>query len=113
MDPNVRPDAAQIKFTHTTASFSFNVSRFCTGEVVHDREPCAHLRAAIPAPKDYAPTYGEYLRPRRTHRAIPVGNHPVYFEHCPYGGTHGVFLLSSSGMDVKIRSDSTNATTLE
>jgi alpha-glucosidase len=32
------------------------------------------------------------------------GNHPVYFEHRPAGGTHAVFLLSSSGMDVKIRS---------
>ena len=41
------------------------------------------------------------------------GNHPVYFEHRPYGGTHGVFLLSSFGMDVKIRSDGKNATTLE
>jgi hypothetical protein len=30
------------------------------------------------------------------------GSHPVYFEHRGEEGTHGVFLLSSSGMDVKI-----------
>jgi alpha-glucosidase len=30
------------------------------------------------------------------------GSHPVYFEHRT-GGTHGVLLLSSGGMDVKLR----------
>jgi alpha-glucosidase len=59
-------------------------------------------------------------RTLRSHDAFGIprgtnlyGNHPVYFEHRPYGGTHGVFLLSSSGMDVKIRSDGKNATTQE
>ena len=37
------------------------------------------------------------------------GTHPVYFEHRPASGTHAVFLLSSSGMDVKIREDSVGA----
>jgi alpha-glucosidase len=42
------------------------------------------------------------------------GTHPVYFEHRPKGGTHAVFLLSSSGMDVKIRhSGGDDPTTLE
>jgi alpha-glucosidase len=42
------------------------------------------------------------------------GTHPVYFEHRPKGGTHAVFLLSSSGMDVKIRhSGGYDPTTLE
>jgi alpha-glucosidase len=46
---------------------------------------------------------------------IPQGtnlysSHPVYFEHRPNGGgTHAVFLLSSSGMDVKIRGDDAGA----
>lgn len=31
-----------------------------------------------------------------------TGNHPIYFEHRGDAGTHGVFLLSSSGMDVKV-----------
>lgn len=30
------------------------------------------------------------------------GSHPVYFDHRGSHGTHGVFLLSSSGMDIKI-----------
>lgn len=29
------------------------------------------------------------------------GNHPVYFDH-RVGGTHGVFLVNSNGMDIKI-----------
>jgi alpha-glucosidase len=39
------------------------------------------------------------------------GNHPVYFEHRKTG-THGVFLLNSNGMDVKI-DDVPGGTTLE
>jgi alpha-glucosidase (family GH31 glycosyl hydrolase) len=30
------------------------------------------------------------------------GNHPVYFDHRGADGTHGVFLLNSNGMDIKI-----------
>jgi alpha-glucosidase len=30
------------------------------------------------------------------------GHHPIYFDHRGASGTHGVFLLSSSGMDIKI-----------
>lgn len=32
------------------------------------------------------------------------GNHPIYFEHRTTG-THGVFLLSSNGMDIKINQE--------
>ena len=38
------------------------------------------------------------------------GNHPVYFEHRTTG-THGVFLLNSNGIDVKI--NDTAGTSLE
>lgn len=30
------------------------------------------------------------------------GNHPVYVDHRGDSGTHGVFLLNSNGMDIKI-----------
>ena len=30
------------------------------------------------------------------------GDHPVYFDHRGSNGTHGVFLLNSNGMDIKI-----------
>ena len=33
------------------------------------------------------------------------GHHPIYFDHRGSSGTHGVFLLSASGMDVKIDSN--------
>ncbi|KAK3213510.1 hypothetical protein GRF29_28g146154 [Pseudopithomyces chartarum] len=39
------------------------------------------------------------------------GHHPIYFDHRGASGTHGVFLLSSSGMDVKI--DNTDGQFLE
>jgi hypothetical protein len=66
-------------------------------------------RAAVPAPQDDAYTHG-----------IPRGanlydNHPAYFEHRVYGGTHGVrfFLLSSSGMGMKVCGDGESVTSLE
>ena len=39
------------------------------------------------------------------------GNHPIYFEHRTTG-THGVFLLNSNGMDIKLN-DTNGTTTLE
>lgn len=30
------------------------------------------------------------------------GTHPIYFDHRGDAGTHGVFLLNSNGMDIKI-----------
>ena len=136
-DPNVLPDAAQIQFTYTSAPFSFNISRSRTGEVLFTtvRHPLIfepqYLRLKTelpPAANIYG--LGEHSDPFRldatnTTRTlwsrdaygIPpgtnlYGNHPVYFEHRPSGATHGVFLLSSSGMDVKIRGDG-DGTTLE
>ena len=137
-DPSVLPDAAQIKFTYTSTPFSFNISRSGAGEVLFTTaayplifEPqYLRIKSALPpSPNIYG--LGENSEPFRldatnTTRTlwsrdaygIPrgtnlYGNHPVYFEHRPYGGTHGVFLLSSSGMDVKIRGDGESATTLE
>ena len=40
------------------------------------------------------------------------GNHPVYFDHRT-NGTHGVFLLSSSGMDIKINTTESGEQYLE
>jgi alpha-glucosidase len=134
----VLPDAAQIKFTYTSTPFSFNISRSCTGEVLFTTAPHAlifepqylRLKTTLP-PAANIYGLGEHSEPFRFNATnttrtlwsrdaygIPrgtnlYGNHPVYFEHRPSGGTHGVFLLSSSGMDVKIRGDGKSATTLE
>ncbi len=40
------------------------------------------------------------------------GNHPIYYEHRTTG-THGVFLLNSNGMDIKINDTEGLGTTLE
>lgn len=39
------------------------------------------------------------------------GSHPIYFDHRAGNGTHGVFLASSAGMDIKI--DNSNGSYLE
>lgn len=41
------------------------------------------------------------------------GNHPVYFDHRGENGTHGVFLLNSNGMDIKINSTEAEGQYLE
>jgi alpha-glucosidase len=41
------------------------------------------------------------------------GNHPVYYDHRGSSGTHGVFLLSSNGMDIKINRTSDGGQYLE
>ncbi|KAI0303290.1 alpha-glucosidase [Multifurca ochricompacta] len=141
-DPTVSVQRAEIKFTYTVAPFSFNISRARTNEVLFTTaghslifEPqYLRLKTTLP-PAANIYGLGEHTEPFRldstnTTRTlwsrdafgIPTGtnlysNHPVYFEHRAGGGTHAVFLLSSSGMDVKIRgggnSASSSPTTLE
>jgi len=138
-DPNLDLESPQIKFTYTASPFSFNISRARTDEVLFTTESHPlifepqYLRLKTTLPAD-ANIYGlgEHsnpfrLSPSNTTRTlwardaygIPrdtnlYGVHPVYFEHRTTG-THAVFLLSSSGMDIKLRNnESANAaTTLE
>ncbi|KAI9452984.1 galactose mutarotase-like domain-containing protein, partial [Lactarius psammicola] len=138
-NPNVRLHEAQINFTYSAVPFSFNISRARTGEVLFTTsshplifEP-QYLRVKTTLP-EAANIYGlgEHTEPFRldpsnTTRTlwardafgVPRGtnlysSHPVYFEHRS-SGTHAVLLLSSSGMDVKLRNNEsvTAATTLE
>ena len=134
-DSTTRPDEAQIKFTYSAAPFSFNISRSRTDDVLFTTanhplifEP-QYLRIKTAHPRG-ANVYGlgEHSEPFRLNvvnttrtmwardaYGIPRGtnlysSHPVYFEHRPNGGgTHAVFLLSSSGMDVKLRADDIGA----
>ncbi|KAK4981167.1 hypothetical protein LTR28_003416 [Elasticomyces elasticus] len=41
------------------------------------------------------------------------GNHPIYFDHRGDKGTHGVFLLNSNGMDIKINNTAADGQYLE
>lgn len=119
-------EQANIQFHHEESPFSFSITRTETGEILFDTSAASlvfesqylRLRTALPEnPNLYG--LGEhsdslrleitnYIRTlwSRDSFGIPAkenlyGNHPVYFEHRT-SGTHGVFLLSSNGMDVKI-----------
>jgi alpha-glucosidase len=114
-----------LVFKYKTNPFSFSVVR-ATGEVLFDSSAAplvfqsqyVRLRTSLPEnPNLYG--LGEHSDPFRLNTTNYIrtmwsqdafgtptgsnlyGNHPVYFEHRK-SGTHGVFLLNSNGMDIKI-----------
>ncbi|KAF7298389.1 putative alpha/beta-glucosidase agdC [Mycena kentingensis (nom. inval.)] len=122
----VSPQSAAIKFNYTTSPFGFSIIRSSTSEVLFSTashpiifEP-QYLRVKTNLPQN-ANIFGlgEHtntfrLDPDNTtltlwsrdSYGVPTGsnlygNHPVYFEQRTTG-THGVFLLNSNGMDVKL-----------
>lgn len=133
----VPPHSSEIQFNYTTTPFSFSIYRTSTSEILFSTkshpiifEPqYLHLKTNLP---QNANIYGlgEHTDPFRlsTHNTtrtlwsrnannVPpgtnlYGNHPVYFEHRT-SGTHGVFLLNSNGMDIKINDTEGSGTTLE
>lgn len=126
-----------LVFKYKSNPFSFTVSRAKTGEVLFDSSAAqlvfqsqyVRLRTKLPKnPNLYG--LGEHSDPFRLNStdyvrtlwsqdsfATPAGanlygNQPVYFEHRK-GGTHGVFLLNSNGMDIKIDNDRRSGQYLE
>ncbi|KAL2387339.1 hypothetical protein RJZ90_000078 [Blastomyces dermatitidis] len=116
-----------LKFSYVETPFSFSVSRRDNGEVLFDtagsnlvfQSQYLNLRTSLPTdPNLYG--MGEHTNPFRLNTTnytatlwnrdaygIPpgtnlYGDHPVYIDHRGEAGTHGVFLLNSNGMDVKI-----------
>ncbi|KAG6818327.1 hypothetical protein H0H93_005954, partial [Arthromyces matolae] len=135
-NPSTSPKSSAIQFNYTTSPFAFSIFRTSTQEVLFSTashplifEP-QYLRVKTNLPND-ANIYGlgEHTNPfrlptdnttltlwSRDAYGIPAGtnlysNHPVYFEHRKTG-THGVFLLNSNGMDIKL-TNSGGKTTLE
>ncbi|KAG6902075.1 hypothetical protein C0995_004774 [Termitomyces sp. Mi166 len=125
-NPDLSPENAAIQFNYTASPFSFSIYRTGSNEVLFSTashplifEP-QYLRVKTNLPSN-ANIYGlgEHSNPfrlptenttltlwSRDAYGIPVGtnlygNHPVYFEHRTTG-THGVFLLNSNGMDIKL-----------
>ncbi|KAJ7771443.1 alpha-glucosidase [Mycena metata] len=122
----VDPKSAAIKFNYTTSPFGFSILRASTSEVLFSTashpiiyEP-QYLRVkTILAANANIYGLGEHtntfrLDPDNTTitlwsrdaYGVPTGsnlygNHPIYFEHRTTG-THGVMLLNSNGMDVKL-----------
>ncbi|KAI9932221.1 hypothetical protein ASPWEDRAFT_110472 [Aspergillus wentii DTO 134E9] len=118
-------DGSTLKFGYAEEPFSFNVTR--GNEVLFDtagsnlifQSQYLNLRTSLP--KDpYLYGLGEhsdslrlpttnYTRTlwNRDAPGIPentnlYGSHPVYYDHRGKAGTHGVFLVNSNGMDIKI-----------
>ncbi|KAI0648507.1 alpha-glucosidase [Trametes meyenii] len=132
------PHTAAIRFNYTASPFSFSVYRASTHEILFSTashplifEP-QYLRVKTNLPEN-ANLYGlgehtdsfrlpthNYTRTFWSRDAFGVptgtnlyGNHPVYFEHRTTG-THGVFLVNSNGMDIKINdTEPGSGTTLE
>ncbi|KAI6896478.1 alpha-glucosidase [Hortaea werneckii] len=118
---------SDLKFNYVENPFSFSVVRKSNDEVLFDTSAASfvfesqyfRLRTSLPSsPSLYG--LGEHTDPfmlnttnytrtfwNRDAYSIPTGtnlygDHPVYFDHRAANGTHGVFLLNSDGMDVKI-----------
>lgn len=118
---------SDLAFEYTKNPFTFQVKRKSTGEVLFDTSETSlifesqYLRLKTWLPED-PNIYGigehtdsfrlpneDYSRTlwARDMGGVPhnenlYGSHPVYFEHRTTG-THGVLLLNSNGMDVKLQ----------
>ncbi|KAF4452600.1 hypothetical protein F53441_4620 [Fusarium austroafricanum] len=116
----------KLEFSYTKEPFTFKVTRKDTGEVLFDtsgsklvfESQYLYLKTKLPE-KSYLYGLGEHSDPfmlnttnytrtiyTRDAYGTPKGQnlygaHPVYFDHRE-GGTHGVFLLNSNGMDIYI-----------
>ncbi|KAG9971226.1 putative alpha-glucosidase, partial [Aureobasidium melanogenum] len=135
---SVSSDDATLEFSIEQSPFSFKVTRKSNQEVLFDtskspivfEEQYLRLRTSLPEnPNIYG--LGEhsdsfrlnttdYTRTMWSRDAYGIpsgtnlyGNHPIYFDHRAESGTHGVFLLSSSGMDIKINKTETLSQYLE
>jgi alpha-glucosidase len=128
---SVKSDAALLDISIEEEPFSFTVTRKNNNEVLFSTKgsniifETQYLRLKTSLP-DNPSLYGlgehtdslrlptsNYVRTlwARDSGAVPVntnlyGTHPVYFEHRADSGlSHGVLLLNSNGMDVKINND--------
>ncbi|KAF1957917.1 hypothetical protein CC80DRAFT_36685 [Byssothecium circinans] len=133
---DVEPSESALAFSYSNSPFSFQITRRSTNETVFDTSAASlifenqylRLRTSLPE-SPYLYGLGEHTDPFRLNNTnytrtlwnrdsygVPTGSnlyghHPIYFDHRGASGTHGVFLLSSAGMDVKI--DNTGGQFLE
>jgi alpha-glucosidase len=129
---------ATLEFSMEQNPFSFKITRKSNHEVLFDtsespivfEDQYLRLRTSLPEnPNIYGlGEHSDSLRLNTTDYTrtlwsrdaygIPsgtnlYGNHPIYFDHRVESGTHGVFLLSSSGMDIKINKTEADGQYLE
>ena len=129
--------SAQLRFSYTKDPFSFTISR-ANGEILFDtrgsplvfQSQYLNIRTSLPA-NPYLYGLGEHSDPHRLNTTnytrtiwnrdsygIPsgsnlYGDHPVYYETRVESGTHGVFLLNSNGLEVKINNTEQDGQYLE
>lgn len=129
---------SDLEFSYKASPFSFQVKRRKSGEVLFDTSAASlvfedqylRLRTSLPQnPNLYGlGEHTDHLRLNTTDYTqtlwsrdaygVPegsnlYGNHPIYFDHRGDKGSHGVFLLSSSGMDIKINNTAADGQYLE
>ncbi|KAJ7042059.1 alpha-glucosidase [Mycena alexandri] len=122
----VDPKSAAIKFNFTTSPFGFSILRTSTSEVLFSTasHPIIYEPQYLRVKTNVAANANIYGLGEHTNTfrldpdnttitlwsrdafGVPTGsnlygNHPIYFEHRTTG-THGVMLLNSNGMDVKL-----------
>ncbi|OAA71376.1 glycoside hydrolase family 31 protein [Cordyceps fumosorosea ARSEF 2679] len=130
--------SSALTFNYTASPFSFAVARAATGEVLFDSSAAPlvfesqylRLRTRLPPSPNlyglgehtdslrlpttsYVRTLWNLDNPGVGQRQNLYGSHPVYYDHRAGGTTHGVFLLNSNGMDVKIDVDAEGEQYLE
>ncbi|KAK0710424.1 glycosyl hydrolases family 31-domain-containing protein [Apiosordaria backusii] len=124
---NATSSTSGLQFSFTQSPFSFTVTRASTGDILFDTADTplifetqyVRLRTRLPSnpniyglgehSDDFRLPTTKYTRtlwnaesPMIPARSNLYGAHPVYFDHRGKSGTHGVFLLSSNGMDIKL-----------
>lgn len=123
-------EQSSLRFDYKESPFSFTVSRAEDGEVLFDSSAASliaepqymRLRTKLPdnpnlyglgehtdsfrlPTTNYTRTIWNLDNPGVFNNENLYGAHPLYVDHRA-SGTHGVFLLNSNGMDVKIDKDS-------
>ncbi|KAB5540560.1 alpha-glucosidase [Coniochaeta sp. 2T2.1] len=111
---------SKLTFTYTKSPFALRVARASIGEVLFDtsennlifQPQFLRLKTGLPRdPNIYG--LGEHIDSFRLSNDDYIRTlHPVYFEYRSTG-THVVFLLNSNGMDIKLRRESSEKSSME
>ncbi|KAL4807618.1 Alpha/beta-glucosidase agdC [Aspergillus unguis] len=135
-DPDTSSEDADLKFTYEADPFSFSIVRASNNEILFSssrlifESQFVRLRTSLPPnPNLYGlgehsdslrlntTNYTRTLWNRDAYTIPPgtnlYGSHPVYVDHRGENGTHGVFLLNSNGMDIRIDSSDDEGQYLE
>ncbi|KAH7082944.1 glycosyl hydrolases family 31-domain-containing protein [Paraphoma chrysanthemicola] len=134
---NAAASGAALEFNIVEKPFSFSVKRKENGEVIFDtssvplvfEKQYVRLRTKLPQEpniyglgehsdsfrfgKNYQRVLLNSESPNIPRKSNLYGSHPVYFDHRGDKGTHGVFLLNSSPMNIDLGQDTQGTQYLE